>query len=83
MLELITKASSVGYSGNVRLDQNGDRIPILQLRNYVKGKGKNIHIFTPNSNLNTSLVVKWPGGVTKPPKDRPRCGFDGKLCQSE
>eukprot|EP00795_Rhopilema_esculentum_P006236 gene6236-11647_t len=72
-----------GYSGNVRLDQNGDRIPILQLRKFVEGKGENIHIFTPNSNLNTSLNVKWPGGVTKPPKDRPPCGFDGKLCQTE
>jgi len=72
-----------GYSGNVQLDSKGDRIPILQLRNFIGGEAKTIHTFKGDTHLNGNIVVQWPGGVLSAPADRPKCGFDGQGCETK
>ncbi len=69
-----------GYSGEVRLNEKGDRIPVLQLRNFQDGKGVLLHTFGQGNLKGKDIKVKWPNGVKVPPKDRPPCGFNNELC---
>ena len=72
----------LGYSGFVQLDDKGDRVPVLTLRNFINGEPRIIHTFKDNSTFSPTLTVKWPNGVKSPPRDSPPCGFDGCPCKT-
>ena len=72
----------LGLTGNVNLDQNGDRIPIFIIDNVQKGRRVAMQHFDPVLNTTTiqSLKYIFAGGVTTPPRAIPVCGFYGNLC---
>lgn len=78
-----------GKTGQVVLE-NGDRTPILELRNIQQGKPVHVCLFSLGSKNDECIPPKdnrvnivWPGGVTKAPLDAPECGFDDEKCISK
>eukprot|EP00795_Rhopilema_esculentum_P006238 gene6238-11649_t len=71
-----------GITGRVRLDENGDRVPIFIVDNVQNGAFIAMKEFDPELNLTNVLRLDYvfPGGTKVPPRAIPVCGFDGKLC---
>lgn len=71
-----------GASGNVTIDQVGDRASALVLKNIQNGKYKRTANFFVSRNylqvLNTTVI--WPGKTTAIPIGRPTCGFNREFC---
>lgn len=75
----------LGITGNVSMDENGDRNADYSLLDMDPKTG----IFQPVAHYlgESKLVVSvpgkeihWPGGRDDPPKDTPKCGYDGSKC---
>ena len=70
-------------SGPVAIDFSGNRVPIFVFNNRQNGKyvaALEIDLTgTYGLKVNNETAI-WPGGTTIVPKDKPKCGFDGKLC---
>lgn len=75
-----------GITGNVSVDENGDRHVDYSVLDLDPRNGKFQVVanfygarneFVPESNRS----VHWPGGRVSPPPDVPPCGFDGALCE--
>ncbi|EDO28801.1 predicted protein [Nematostella vectensis] len=74
--------SFVGVTGEVFIDENGDRTVAFQLRNHQNRslvKIANYFRVTDTLEILNNTIV-WPGGGTNPPLGRPECGFDNELC---
>ncbi|ESO89768.1 hypothetical protein LOTGIDRAFT_206798 [Lottia gigantea] len=80
--------SFTGLSGQIYIDENGDRLidySLLDLNphtgvfevvaNYIGREKRFVGV--------KGKTIHWGGGNTGPPKDRPTCGFDNALCPQE
>lgn len=73
----------LGKSGNLAIDENGDRVTSYQLEIAKKGVLDTFAIFhgpTKSYQFVNSTTVVWPGGGTTAPLGRPPCGFDNEFC---
>ncbi|XP_065214464.1 atrial natriuretic peptide receptor 1-like isoform X2 [Planococcus citri] len=74
-----------GITGNVYIDENGDRIADYSLLD-MNPKTSEFRIVAHYIGVNQSLEylsgvkIHWAGGRTEPPPDTPPCGFDNSLC---
>lgn len=73
----------LGITGQVRIDENGDRDADYSLNDFdfTSGKFQEVGNHTgPNKTFEPRLgrSIHWPNG--KPPPDEPECGFLGKGC---
>ena len=66
----------------MRLDENGDRVPVFIVDNVQNGAFIAMKEFDPELNSTNVLRLDYvfPGGTKIPPRAIPVCGFDGKLC---
>ena len=85
-LELIKYdvSSLAGVSGQVFVDENGDRTITLQMRNFHNGEMVRVaNYFRHLEELEfTDTTTVWPGGSVTAPLGRPECGFNGEFCSS-
>lgn len=85
-LELIKHdvSSLAGVSGQVFVDENGDRTITLQMRNFHNGEMVRVaNYFRHLEELEfTNTTTIWPGGSVTAPLGRPECGFNGEFCSS-
>lgn len=76
-----------GVSGRVSIDENGDRSAeyVLLDMEPVSGTFQVVATYgsTKEYKLSPDHVIDWSGGVTNPPSDTPKCGFNGFGCPSE
>lgn len=75
-----------GKSGDVNIDEYGDRKVALKIQNFVNNTYKRVGNYFPKANkfeLSNTTKIVWPGGGTDPPIGRPECGFDGEFCEKE
>lgn len=85
---MISKYSSLGKSGSVDLNPEGDRYPVLVFDNFhIKDKKiipertfKHDVSLNAFSDLKMTADIIWPGGGSNTPRAIPLCGFDGKEC---
>jgi len=80
-------SSQPGKTGRVVLE-NGDRTPILELRNFQYSKPVHVCTFQLGAQNdmcvnNKQVNIMWPGGVTTAPLDSPPCGFQGEKCDGK
>ncbi|XP_035740705.1 atrial natriuretic peptide receptor 1-like isoform X2 [Vespa mandarinia] len=74
-----------GITGDVNIDENGDRIADYSLLDMNPETSK-FEIVANYYGANKTLdyikgkQIHWSGGRPKPPPDTPTCGFDGSLC---
>ncbi|XP_031367496.1 atrial natriuretic peptide receptor 1-like isoform X4 [Apis dorsata] len=74
-----------GITGDVNIDENGDRIADYSLLDMNPETSK-FEIVANYYGANKTLQyvagkrIHWSGGRSKPPPDTPTCGFDGSLC---
>ncbi|KZC11079.1 Atrial natriuretic peptide receptor 2 [Dufourea novaeangliae] len=74
-----------GITGDVNIDENGDRIADYSLLDMNPETSK-FEIVANYYGANKTLeylpgkMIHWSGGRTDPPPDTPTCGFDGSLC---
>ncbi|XP_033174921.1 atrial natriuretic peptide receptor 1-like isoform X2 [Bombus impatiens] len=74
-----------GITGDVNIDENGDRIADYSLLNMNPETSK-FEIVANYYGANKTLQyiagkrIHWSGGRSEPPPDTPTCGFDGSLC---
>ena len=75
----------LGITGNISIDENGDRNADFSLLDMDPVTGS----FEPVANyygVTKEVVdlpgkrIHWPGGLHTPPPDTPKCGFDGSKC---
>lgn len=85
MLQKITRAlfCILGITGQVRIDENGDRDADYSLNdfNYSTGKFQEVGKHTGSNKTfkpKPGISIHWPNG--EPPRDTPECGFHGKGC---
>lgn len=73
-----------GITGNVIIDDNGDRISDYSLldMNETTGRFQVVANYFNRSGLQhvDGKEIHWAGGRTDPPLDKPICGFDNSLC---
>ena len=73
----------LGASGEVLIDQYGDRSSALQFKNIRNGRYYRVfNYFSVERRLvllNETVIV-WPGNTTLAPLGRPVCGFLGEFC---
>ena len=76
-------------TGTVAIDQSGDRMLSLQLRNIQNGiQKKYVRIadyfgMTGKLEFRKGSTIVWPGPTSDVPLGRPECGFDNELCNDE
>ena len=74
---------TLGASGRVVIDHNGDRTSALQFKNIQNGRYHRVfNYFNVEKRLvllNETVII-WPGGTNQVPLGRPVCGFLGELC---
>ncbi|XP_019701162.1 atrial natriuretic peptide receptor 1 isoform X2 [Harpegnathos saltator] len=74
-----------GITGDVNIDENGDRIADYSLLDMDSETSK-FEIVANYYGANKTLEyiagkqIHWAGGRLEPPPDTPTCGFDGSLC---
>ncbi|KAK9308862.1 hypothetical protein QLX08_001278 [Tetragonisca angustula] len=74
-----------GITGDVNIDENGDRIADYSLLDMDPETSK-FEIVANYYGANKTLQyipgkrIHWSGGRSEPPPDTPTCGFDGSLC---
>ncbi|KAK1122590.1 hypothetical protein K0M31_009035 [Melipona bicolor] len=74
-----------GITGDVNIDENGDRIADYSLLDMNPETSK-FEIVANYYGANKTLQyisgkrIHWSGGRSEPPPDTPTCGFDGSLC---
>ncbi|XP_023288642.1 atrial natriuretic peptide receptor 1 [Orussus abietinus] len=74
-----------GITGDVNIDENGDRIADYSLLDMNPATSK-FEIVANYYGANQTLEyvpgrrIHWSGGRLEPPPDTPTCGFDGALC---
>ncbi|XP_076759179.1 atrial natriuretic peptide receptor 1 isoform X4 [Xylocopa sonorina] len=74
-----------GITGDVNIDENGDRIADYSLLDMNPETSK-FEIVANYYGANQSLEyipekrIDWSGGRSEPPPDTPTCGFDNSLC---
>ncbi|XP_018313429.1 atrial natriuretic peptide receptor 1 isoform X1 [Mycetomoellerius zeteki] len=74
-----------GITGDVNIDENGDRIADYSLLDMDPETSK-FEIVANYYGANKTLEyipgkqIHWAGGRLEPPPDTPTCGFDGSLC---
>ncbi|XP_076677166.1 atrial natriuretic peptide receptor 1 isoform X3 [Andrena cerasifolii] len=74
-----------GITGDVNIDENGDRIADYSLLDMNPETSK-FEIVANYYGANKTLEyvpgkrIHWSGGRAEPPPDTPTCGFDGSLC---
>ncbi|XP_017765073.1 PREDICTED: atrial natriuretic peptide receptor 1-like isoform X2 [Eufriesea mexicana] len=74
-----------GITGDVNIDENGDRIADYSLLDMNPKTSKFeivAHYYGANKTLRyvPGKRIHWSGGRSVPPPDTPTCGFDGSLC---
>ncbi|KYM99572.1 Atrial natriuretic peptide receptor 2 [Cyphomyrmex costatus] len=74
-----------GITGDVNIDENGDRIADYSLLNMDPETSRFeivAHYYGANKTLEyiPGKQIHWAGGRLEPPPDTPTCGFDGSLC---
>ncbi|XP_014598913.1 PREDICTED: atrial natriuretic peptide receptor 1-like isoform X2 [Polistes canadensis] len=74
-----------GITGDVNIDDNGDRIADYSLLDMNPETSKFeivANYYGANKTLEyiTGKRIHWSGGRPEPPPDTPSCGFDGSLC---
>ncbi|XP_044585548.1 atrial natriuretic peptide receptor 1-like isoform X3 [Cotesia glomerata] len=74
-----------GITGDVNIDENGDRIADYSLLDMDPETSK-FEIVANYYGANKTLEyvpgkrIHWSGGRLEPPPDTPKCGYDGSLC---
>ncbi|XP_025989465.2 atrial natriuretic peptide receptor 1 isoform X1 [Solenopsis invicta] len=74
-----------GITGDVNIDENGDRIVDYSLLD-MNPETSRFEIVANYNGVNKTLEyipgkqIHWAGGRLEPPPDTPACGFDGSLC---
>ncbi|XP_018348544.1 PREDICTED: atrial natriuretic peptide receptor 1-like isoform X2 [Trachymyrmex septentrionalis] len=74
-----------GITGDVNIDENGDRIADYSLLD-MDPETSRFEIVANYYGANKTLEyipgkqIHWAGGRLEPPPDTPTCGFDGSLC---
>ncbi|XP_011693285.1 PREDICTED: atrial natriuretic peptide receptor 1-like isoform X1 [Wasmannia auropunctata] len=74
-----------GITGDVNIDENGDRIADYSLLD-MNPETSRFEIVANYYGANKTLEyipgkkIHWAGGRLEPPPDTPTCGFDGSLC---
>ncbi|XP_065649694.1 atrial natriuretic peptide receptor 2 isoform X2 [Hydra vulgaris] len=74
-----------GASGDVIINDVGDRKSALQIRNINNGGYERVANYYSSSDhleILQDKVIIWPGKVTTVPLGRPKCGFDKEFCAS-
>lgn len=74
-----------GITGNVSIDDNGDRLSdysLLDMNPNTFGFEIVANYFH-NTGLKLKKEIHWAGGRTTPPADKPKCGFDNSLCPED
>ncbi|GAB6027958.1 hypothetical protein CHUAL_002186 [Chamberlinius hualienensis] len=75
----------VSITGNVSIDENGDRNADYSLLDMDPNTGR-FEVVANYFGVSKQFVyvegtkINWSGGRTEPPSDTPECGFDGMLC---
>ncbi|XP_025266897.1 atrial natriuretic peptide receptor 1 isoform X2 [Camponotus floridanus] len=74
-----------GITGDVNIDENGDRIADYSLLDMDPETSRFeivAHYYGANKTLEYihGKDIHWAGGRSEPPPDTPTCGFDGSLC---
>ncbi|XP_053086679.1 LOW QUALITY PROTEIN: atrial natriuretic peptide receptor 1 [Pangasianodon hypophthalmus] len=76
-----------GIQGDVMMDASGDREPAYMLK-HIQGSDSQRQVIANYFGTRKvyeaveGIQISWPGGRRSPPKDSPRCGFKGELCNS-
>ncbi|XP_015786480.1 atrial natriuretic peptide receptor 1 isoform X2 [Tetranychus urticae] len=77
-----------GITGNVSIDENGDRNADYSLLDMDPNSG-NFEVVANYFSVNREVVdvpgkrIHWSGGRETAPPDTPDCGFDGSICIDE
>ncbi|XP_031842737.1 atrial natriuretic peptide receptor 1 [Nomia melanderi] len=74
-----------GITGDVNIDENGDRIADYSLLNMNPATSRfeivaNFYGANKTFEYVPGKKIHWSGGRDEPPPDTPTCGFDGSLC---
>lgn len=75
-----------GITGNVSIDDNGDRnadYSLLDMTDPESGRFEvvaNYYGKTKEYEPVADKKIHWPGKLQRPPPDTPKCGFDGSKC---
>lgn len=84
MTQLMWNREFKGITGNVSIDENGDRISYYSLldMNEQTGYFEVVADYSERSGLQLieGKKIHWSGGRDEAPPDRPLCGFDNSLC---
>ena len=72
-------------SGNVKLDSQGNRIPLYEVTNDHDGQSLIAVTFEPinEKEMKTPNRQHFPGRTEKIPLDVPTCGFYGEKCDGK
>ncbi|KAJ2954872.1 hypothetical protein O0L34_g3193 [Tuta absoluta] len=85
IMQNMWKTSFSGITGEVVIDDNGDRLASYSLLDMNPETSK-FEVVATYMTANESLQfikerpIHWAGGRLTPPPDTPECGFDGSLC---
>lgn len=83
ILRQMRNVTFLGISGNVTLDEDGDRIADYALLDQTDPKSGLFEVvlryYGATKKYESIQEIHWPNG--KPPIDRPECGFDGSKCR--
>ena len=74
-------------SGDVAINQEGNRVPVFVFSNIQNGRSVPIVEIDETKPSNESMkfynvTTVWPGGTATVPRDAPKCGFRGEKCVS-
>ncbi|XP_077994026.1 atrial natriuretic peptide receptor 1-like isoform X3 [Glandiceps talaboti] len=76
-----------GITGNVTIDDNGDRdadYSLLDMTDPENGTFEVVLNYYGDRKIVEKVAeIHWPGGATGPPPDVPPCGFQNELCPPE
>lgn len=85
--ELMRNTSFRGITGNVFIDENGDRLSDYSLLDLNPDTSHLEVVANYYHDSGLSFVegksIHWAGGRKYPPADRPVCGFDNSLCPDD
>ena len=86
MIDLFINNNVSGVTGNVSINDNGDRTADYRLLDMdpKTGKFQTVMIYRGLTAKieDTDTKIHWCGNRDSPPPDSPKCGFDGSLCES-
>lgn len=78
----VTSRMSVGLTGDILINKNGDREADYTLNDMDPETGFMVPVATyfgakKTYEITDGYKITWPGGTDEPPKDVPKCGFLG------